>query len=647
MAGPTRDPQDAPHRPATADSASNPSPDSNLNPSANSTSPQEQQPAGGFDSTPVPPAPPGFTLKFTFHRASNLPIADIRTLSADPFVLAHLTSDLPRRNKQDPDLVFRTRTIPKNVEPVWDSHWIVANVPSSGFELKCRIYDEDAVNSDDKLGNVKISVQSLSESWPGIIEQPYKVQKRTANKRAYFVRSLSVVCSRNKHLHATLYLSVQCLGRTPGDEGGRMYTVGPNYWSKHFSPLIGRLAGTMDYGPSENGEKPVSRYNFQAIQMQLKGPVPASLYHRYIEFRPFVKGMFTAQSLRGRILNHALHQQHVRIYNFDRSTVYGVFPAPSLQFTQQFLEFVHYDIGGRVFTYVITLDGQWRFTETGREFGINMLSKHTMHSDVSIYIAYSGEFFVRRRPHHSRKRRSISPRPESQDGDCMHSEISQGHNHGPLHTSTDPAAYELVIDNESGTYRPNPKLLPELREFLSMNLPGLQVTTYDCQGDSKVLEKLKEEQRERKSKSGRQMTYLQRSSSFSSISSSDEEDLDEYFGQSSGGTASALATVIEKNNLVDSYPLKKRWIWFVVASPFLQAAKAIKASAKLKWEDPEEALKQATPNIMHLFLNWCCKLGYNPDTGRRLKRYKKVSALNADWKYFRIYYTRVTKHEMI
>lgn len=127
----------------------------------------------------------------------------------------------------------------------------------------------------------------------------------------------------------------------------------------------------------------------------------------------------------------------------------------------------------------------------------------------------------------------------------MHSEISQDHNHGPLHTSTDPAAYELVIDNESGTYRPNPKLLPELREFLSMNLPGLQVTTYDCQGDSKVLEKLKEEQRERKSRSGRQMTYLQRSSSFSSISSSDEEDLDEYFGQSSGGTASALATGLE------------------------------------------------------------------------------------------------------
>ncbi|KAL4935325.1 hypothetical protein BDV06DRAFT_228932 [Aspergillus oleicola] len=85
--------------------------------------------------------------------------------------------------------------------------------------------------------------------------------------------------------------------------------------------------------------------------------------------------------------------------------------------------------------------------------------------------------------------------------------------------------------------------------------------------------------------------------------------------------------------------LKERWSWFC-------QAKAIEASAELKWEDEEEALKQATPNIMHRFLNWCCKLEYNLNNGRRLKRYKKASALNADWKYFRIYYTRVTKHEM-
>jgi hypothetical protein len=48
---------------------------------------------------------------------------------------------------------------------------------------------------------------------------------------------------------------------------------------------------------------------------------------------------------------------------------------------------------------------------------------------------------------------------------------------------------------------------------------------------------------------------------------------------------------------------------------------------------------------MHRFLNWCLKLQYNP-SGRRLKGYGKASSLEADWKYFRVYYTRVTKHKM-
>src|SRR4051812_39016451 len=77
------------------------------------------------------------------------------------------------------------------------------------------------------------------------------------------------------------------------------------------------------------------------------------------------------------------------------TTIYGSFPFPSEDLTRLVLDLVHYAEGERIFTYVLTLDAHWRFTETGREFGIDLLSKHTMHSDVSIYIAYSGEFFIR------------------------------------------------------------------------------------------------------------------------------------------------------------------------------------------------------------------------------------------------------------
>jgi len=33
----------------------------------------EEQPAGGYDATPVPRAPPGWTVKITFHRATICP----------------------------------------------------------------------------------------------------------------------------------------------------------------------------------------------------------------------------------------------------------------------------------------------------------------------------------------------------------------------------------------------------------------------------------------------------------------------------------------------------------------------------------------------------------------------------------------------
>lgn len=54
--------------------------------------------------------------------------------------------------------------------------------------------------------------------------------------------------------------------------------------------------------------------------MQLQGPVPPRLYHRYVAFRPVIGSMFASTGLRGKILNTALHKQHGRIYHFDEAT---------------------------------------------------------------------------------------------------------------------------------------------------------------------------------------------------------------------------------------------------------------------------------------------------------------------------------------
>lgn len=211
--------------------------------------PEEKKkgPAGGFDSTPLPREKNGYTVKITFHRATNLPMADVNTLSSDPYILATIDTGLPQRHKEDPSLTLRTPTIRRHTDPVWNCEWIVANIPASGFKLKARIYDEDPADHDDRLGNAHIHVDSVNENWPGIKDRGYKIMKRTGSKRAYFVRAIAACFSRAKHLNGDLYVSVECLGRTQDEEGGgRAYTIGPCYWYKHYSPMLGRLANVKD-----------------------------------------------------------------------------------------------------------------------------------------------------------------------------------------------------------------------------------------------------------------------------------------------------------------------------------------------------------------------------------------------------------------
>ncbi len=378
-------------------------------------------------------------------------------------------------------------------------------------------------------------------------------------------------------MHGNLYVSIEVLGKTPGEDGGRCYTIGPNYWCKHYSPLLGRIANSKapndDDGGHEDGESNTSshthpttpnvtsgrghrnpynvsrpqsvggqtstRYNFQANQFQLRGPVPPELYHRYVDFRPFVETIFTRKGLRGLVLSKALHHQHLQIYNFNRHTNYGCFRSeiPGEEMTRQFLELVHYDHENKIFTYVLTLDALWRFTETGKEYGIDLLSKHTMHSDVSIYIAFSGEFLIRRlkKPHPGNNNME-------EEGAAVDSERQGGADKNITHPAEeiyagpptsepprDPHYYELVIDNDSGTYRPKGEMLPHLRSFLQTNLPGLKIVTLDCQRDKDLMTKLKSEQRERKKKESRREVYTQISRR-GSVSSEDEERLDKLEG---------------------------------------------------------------------------------------------------------------------
>ena len=224
------------------------------------TAHKDKAPAGGFDSTPLPAVEPGYTVKFTFHRATNLPFADINTLSSDPYLLVQLNTTIPSRHRQDPYLRFRSATIRRNTEPEWNCEWIVANVPANGFKLKARIYDEDPADHDDRLGDVHVQINRVGEDWPGIHEEAFDVRKRKGSKRAYLMRGCTAMFARGLPMSGKLFLSAEVLGRTETQSRGRIYTVGPCNWSQHLSPLIGRLAGTKNPKKPDSEEKRTERY---------------------------------------------------------------------------------------------------------------------------------------------------------------------------------------------------------------------------------------------------------------------------------------------------------------------------------------------------------------------------------------------------
>lgn len=216
---------------------------------------------GGYDPTPIPLAPDGYIVKFTFHRAENLPRSDLTSKSSDPYLTATISADLPKRNKEDPDIVLRTPTVHKNMNPEWNTQWLVAGIPSTGFKLKCRIYDEDQANHDDRLGNVTLIVHRLGIGWPGINYKSFIIKKRVGSKRAYLFHGCTALLDSDVNMECFLFLSAELIGESEKPHG-RIYTLGPTYYFKHYSSLIGILAGTKAPRTSEeyNDGHQVERY---------------------------------------------------------------------------------------------------------------------------------------------------------------------------------------------------------------------------------------------------------------------------------------------------------------------------------------------------------------------------------------------------
>ncbi|GMK54635.1 hypothetical protein CspeluHIS016_0112210 [Cutaneotrichosporon spelunceum] len=529
---------------------------------------KEKELEGGRDKTPLKPTwGPTYTLRVVFHSARHLPIGDIGAHSSDPFILAQCETGLPTRHKTDPPLRFRSASARRTLNPKWEAEWIIAGVPPTGCKLKVRVYDEDNGSNDDLLAHTTVQTGRLDEGVK-VEGRVYELSRRGTDLRAMAFRTCMKPVSEEARKNVTLTMSFEVLGRTKV-ELGKAYTANCFWWT-HYSPILGRVVNTT----TPDSEKEVLSSNFQANQIQLAGPVPNELYHRYISFAAFVPWMFESQGLAGRFLNRAVHQQHEVVYHYDSSTEYGRLPGPGKSMGQRFLDMACWGEGKRIYTYIITLDGLMRFTETGPEFGIDMLSKHTMHSDVNIYIAFSGEFFVRRyRPDapgedvaakYDRNSLDIeieqeAAKPGKNNPEDMGLEVKRRqrgpddgskksantnlphwsplrqydvppqvdtlYGPGSNRRSTEPSDYELVIDNDSGTYRPDKELLPIFRKWLSEQFGGMHVAVMSCSDE--INQDMKKKRYKDKVKLKGSRFYRPASHSSSSLSSSDAEAFNE------------------------------------------------------------------------------------------------------------------------
>lgn len=367
-------------------------------------------------------------LTIHFIGASGLPKMDV-VGTADPYFRASLDGKLQY-----------TSTVKNNTQtPVWNEIWHIKNVPTTA-DLEITVFDKDPGPLDDTIGLFHAAIA------PGAKE--------------YVIEGL--ITKRNK---GTFWLEIETKEPTHATEHCPPYTFdGPVRFSRHFSPTVGLLTSLNDerlYSTWKIFIKGVGMFFGDIVQgwnrdyaaaQRIFGPGPESLAVRsaiksghamlyarstcngfgVIDTKRDVMNLFEG-SLRG-------HPAPLQPANPDDQQG-GAPPKPPQR------------IKPAVYTYVVAVqDSSLRFSETGAAFLVDFASKHALHSNCAEAVRYSGEFH---------------PRPVG------------GWQNFSDDIPDDLIEWELVVDNNSGTYSPNKDDLVRVQMVLEYNLPGITVRTLD------------------------------------------------------------------------------------------------------------------------------------------------------------------------
>ncbi|KAF4614432.1 hypothetical protein D9613_003520 [Agrocybe pediades] len=439
-----------------------------------------------------------------FIGASGLPKMDV-VGSADPYLVAQI----------DDQISFVSQVKQNTLSPVWNEIWRVKNVPAIA-DLHIKLMDKDeGIVTDDYIGKAKTSVSAGAKELE--IEGPILHLRRN---------------------RGTMWVKIESHPAQDEDPVKFPYLFdGPIRFSRHYSPTVGALTNLdqarlystwklylkgipLFFGDTYQGWNK----HYKAAQSIFRGPTAVAVRsgiqagHRLLYARTASNGfgVITSGVESGQKGDHAeeggigftqllLHDGGVDApvrpaWTGSRSSLLSTLSntrsrcsnskvsssadnsadqssepptsdgidqasanasaslnaykepsssAPPSPFANR--------IKPAVYTYIISADDDsFRFSETGAAFFVDFASKHALHSNCATKVRYSGEFH---------------PRPEGGWANFNDS------------TPDSSVNWELVIDNNSGTYAPDKGMLPALQKLLSYNFPGLKVFALDHDED--------------------------------------------------------------------------------------------------------------------------------------------------------------------
>jgi len=225
---------------------------------------------------------------------------------------------------------------------------------------------------------------------------------------------------------------------------------GPIRYSCHFSPTLGHLTKIND-----------TRL-YSTWKMYLKG-IPEIFGDKV---QPWNRNYKAAQSIfqgpTSIVVRSGIQAAHRMLYARTVNNGFGIINGPADIHTLlkgvvrtgsgELVDLPH-RVKPSVYTYILAIDDEsFRFSETGAAFFVDFASKHALHSNCAQAVRYSGEFH---------------PRPEG------------GWENFSDETPDEEVKWELVIDNNSGTYSPDKAVLPLVKKLFDYNFPGFGIVALD------------------------------------------------------------------------------------------------------------------------------------------------------------------------